>query len=72
MHICEGIIEAEDQFRTNTIDKYIDDLSKITLSMAQNARLEVVSAGNNFLKRDFVKATVQYLNASRMEAYVQN
>ena len=72
MHICEGIIEAEDQFRTNTIDKYIDDLSKITLSMVQNARLEVVSAGNNFLKRDFIKAAVQYLNASRMEAYVQN
>ena len=70
--MSEGIIEAEDQYRTNTIDKYIDDLSKITLNITQNARLEKVSAGNNFLKRDFVKAAAQYLTASRMEAYVQD
>ena len=66
MYICEGIIDAEDQFRTTTIEKYIVDMSKMNLSNIQLARLEIVSAGNNFLKGDYVKAASQYLSASRM------
>jgi len=72
LHICEGIIEAEDLYRTNTVDKYIDDLSNIILNNVQNGRLEIISAGNNSLKRDFTKAAMQYLVASRMEAFVTN
>jgi hypothetical protein len=39
LHICEGIIDAGDLYRTNTIEKYINDLSKLTLSNLQYARL---------------------------------
>lgn len=36
------------------------------------ARLEIVSAGNNFLKGEYAKAALQYLTASRMEAFVKD
>lgn len=39
LNICEGIIEAGDLYRTNTIEKYINDLSKLNLSNLQYARL---------------------------------
>jgi len=42
------------------------------LKNIQLARLECVSAGNNYLKGDYAKAALQYLNASRMEAFVQD
>jgi hypothetical protein len=36
------------------------------LSNLQNARLEAISAGNNFLKGDYGKAAWQYFSACRM------
>lgn len=42
-----------------------------TLSNYQHARIEAISAGNNFLKGDYTKAALQYLTAARMEAYVR-
>lgn len=73
MKICEGIILAEDAFRTNNIDKHLADLT-ITpnLSNYHHARMEAISAGNNFLKGDYTKAALQYLAAARMEAYVKD
>lgn len=47
-------------------------MSKMNLSNIQLARLEIVSAGNNFLKGDYVKSATQYLSASRMEAFVKD
>ena len=44
----------------------------MNLSNLQVARLEIVSAGNNFLKKDYVKAAAQYLSASRMEAFLKD
>lgn len=44
----------------------------MNLSIAQLARLEVASAGNNFLKGDYAKAAWEYLAAARMEAYVHD
>ncbi len=72
LHICEGIIHAEDLYRTNTVDKYISDLTKIALNITQIARLEIISAGNNFLKGDYLKAANQYLSSARMEAFVKD
>lgn len=40
--------------------------------MIQLARLERVSAGNNFLKKEYAKAAAQYLSSSRMEAFVKD
>ncbi len=59
-------------YRTTTIEKYIADLPKIVLNINQLARLEIVSAGNNFLKGDYSKAAAQYLSSSRMESFVKN
>ncbi len=42
------------------------------LNINQLARLEIVSAGNNFLKGDYSKAAAQYLSSSRMESFVKN
>jgi hypothetical protein len=42
------------------------------LNQVQHGRLEIVSAGTNFLKGDYAKAAVQYLTASRMEAFVKD
>jgi hypothetical protein len=73
LKICEGIILAEDAFRTNAIDKHLADLSLTSnLSNFDHARIEVISAGNNFLKGDYTKAALQYLTAARMEAYVKD
>jgi hypothetical protein len=71
LQICEGIIEAEDLYRTTAIDKHIADLSKLPMTNSQQARVEIVSAGNNFLKGDYGKAAWEFLSAARMEAYVR-
>lgn len=73
LKICQGIILAEDAFRTNAIDKHLADLSLTSsLSNYHHARIEAISAGNNFLKGDYTKAALQYLTAARMEAYVKD
>ncbi len=73
LKICEGIILAEDAFRTNALDKHLADLSlTANLSNFQHARIETISAGNNLLKGDYSKAALQYLTAARMEAYVKD
>jgi hypothetical protein len=73
LKICEGIILAEDAYRTNTIDKHLTDLSLTpNLSNYHHARIEAISAGNNFLKGEYTKAAMQYLAAARMEAYVKD
>jgi hypothetical protein len=42
------------------------------LNNIEYARIEAISAGNNFLKGDYCKAAMQYLTASRMEAYLKD
>lgn len=73
LKICEGIILAEDAFRTNAIDKHLADLTLTpNLTNYHHARIEAINAGNNFLKGDYTKAAMQYLAAARMEAYVKD
>ena len=73
LKISEGIILAEDAYRTNAIDKHLADLALASnLSNYHHARIEAISAGNNFLKGDYTKAALQYLTAARMEAYVKD
>jgi len=73
LKISEGIILAEDAYRTNAIDKHLADLALTSnLSNYHHARIEAISAGNNFLKGDYTKAALQYLTAARMEAYVKD
>ncbi len=64
---------AEDAFRTTTIDRHLADLTLTpNLSNYHHARIEAISAGNNFLKADYTKAAMQFLAAARMEAYVKD
>lgn len=42
------------------------------MTNAHRARIEIVNAGNNFLKGDYIKASAQYLAATRMEAFVKD
>ena len=47
-------------------------MTKLALNKHQLARLEIISAGNNYLRGDYVKAAAQYLSSSRMEAFVKD